>query len=282
MPKDATIQGLSRGLQVLEALMEAPSLTLQDLHLATGISKPSLLRILKTLNQSGYVVRPVADLRYRISAFNSIGRKPDRHDQVVEAAGVILDQLRSKVLWPSDLLVPAGSCMERRETSQMQSPFFPHPGRRDKVGQRVGWLLTAVGRSYLAFCPEQERTRILNRLLLSAQPDDQLAKNPVRLQGILSETRARGYGTRDPHFAGGPLGKPINDGLAAIAVPLQGRRRVYGSINLLWIKTAFTVEEFAAQHLTELKAAAREIVDAVEGQKQKPSSSDRKLLSVRR
>jgi IclR family transcriptional regulator, mhp operon transcriptional activator len=265
VPKEETIQGLERGLQVLEALRESASSSLRDLHLATGISKPSLLRILNTLCRGGYVVRRVADRHYRISAFNQVGRKPDRHDRVVEAAGPVLDRLCRKVLWPSDLLVPAGGHMERRETSQLQSPFFPHPGRRDRVGQSVGWLLTGVGRAYLAFCPEDERTRILNRLVLSDQPDDQLAKNRERMAQILAQTRERGYGTRDPIFTGGAHGAaPIDDRLAAIAVPLQGRRRVYGSINLLWIKTAFTVEDFAAQHLADLQAAARDIVCTLE------------------
>jgi IclR family transcriptional regulator, mhp operon transcriptional activator len=127
-------------------------------------------------------------------------------------------------------------------------------------------LLTGVGRAYLAFCPEQERLRIVSRLVLSDLPDDQLAREPERLAHILARTRERGYGTRDPIFTGGPHGAPpINDQLAAIAVPLQGQRRVYGSINLLWIKTAFSVEDFASRHLGDLQTAACEIVSALEG-----------------
>jgi IclR family mhp operon transcriptional activator len=92
-----------------------------------------------------------------------------------------------------------------------------------------------------------------------------LAHQPKRLETILTETRKRGYGTRDGSFSGGKYGgPPLNDGLAAIAVPLIGRKRVYGSINILWIRTAFTVEQFAARHLGELQQAARDIVTTVE------------------
>ena len=48
--------------------------------------------------------------------------------------------------------------------------------------------------------------------------------------------------------------------------PLPSRcptARVHGSINILWIRTAFTVEQFAAKHLTDLQDAAREIVDSL-------------------
>jgi IclR family mhp operon transcriptional activator len=81
----------------------------------------------------------------------------------------------------------------------------------------------------------------------------------------LAETRARGYGTRDPSFLGGTYGSPpVDDGLAAIVVPLLDDGRVHGAINILWIRTAFTVEEFAARHLADLQAAAREIVSALQ------------------
>jgi IclR family mhp operon transcriptional activator len=39
---------------------------------------------------------------------------------------------------------------------------------------------------------------------------------------------------------------------------------VHGSINFRWIRTAFTVEEFAARHLADLQDAAREIVGSLQ------------------
>jgi IclR family mhp operon transcriptional activator len=121
-----------------------------------------------------------------------------------------------------------------------------------------------MGRAYLAFCPEQERNGILQMLRRSDKSEDHLARDPKRLDRILAETRARGYGTRDPIFTGGNYGIPqIDDGLAAIAVPLLDRTRVHGSINILWVKAAFTIEEFANRHLADLQAAAAEIVDSL-------------------
>lgn len=262
MPRAETIRGLERGLQVLQVLQSTPISSLHDIHVATSISKPSLLRILNTLEQAGLVSRRLADGHYRISAFTRMARKGDRHDRVAEAAAPVLDRLCQKVLWPSDLMVPAGDHMERRETSQAYTPFFfIHPARRIRVGQSVNWLLTGMGRAYLAFCPQPERERILQVLRRSDQPEDRLAHDPKRLDEILAETRARGYGTRDPIFTGGNYGlPPFDDGLAAIAVPLLDRTRVHGSINILWIKTAFTIEEFADRHLADLRAAAAEIV----------------------
>ena len=260
--KPETIRSLERGLEVLLFLQSNPISSLHDVYTGTKISKPSLLRILHTLERSGMVSRRLGDGRYRVSAsLSRIPRRRARYDRIAEAAAPILDRLCRQISWPSDLLVPAGDYMEIAETSQTHSPYFI---RASQIGQPVNWLLSAVGRGYLAFCPDKEREEILGRLRKSDKPQDRLARDPKRLERIFAETRARGYGIRDPSFVGGIYSSPpVDDGLAAIALPLMDRTRVHGSINILWIKTAFTIEVFAERHLGDLKAAAAEIVSSL-------------------
>ena len=269
MSKAKTVRGLERGLQVLQALQQRPISALQDLHVATSISKPSLLRILNTVEQGGLVSRRLADGRYRISCnLERMGRKHDRYDRIAEAAAPVLDRLCQRIEWPSDLAVPAGDYLENRETSRTHSPFiFFH----DRVGHHISWLLSAVGRAYLAHCPALERDKIIRRLRRSPHAEDRLAHDPERLERILCEVRACGYATRDPGFTGGYYGSPpYSDGLQAIAVPLVEGKRVHGAINLLWLRQAGSVEAFAVAHLGELKRAAAEIVDVVCSKNLKP------------
>jgi IclR family transcriptional regulator, mhp operon transcriptional activator len=264
MPGPKTIRALERGLQVLDALQASPISSLQDIYQATRIPKPTLLRILFTLDKAGLVSRRLADGHYRLSTSAGVVRKRDRHDRVAEAAAPVLIGLCEKVKWPSDLFVPAGDHLERRETTRSRSPFV-FPIQLPGVGVRVGWLMTGVGRAYLALCSEKERGEILGRLRRYNRPQDWLARNPKRLDKILAETRERGYATRDAAFVGGTYDRPpYDDGLAAIAVALSDGKRVYGSMNILWIKTAFTVEQFAAEHLTDLQDAAREIISTLQ------------------
>jgi IclR family transcriptional regulator, mhp operon transcriptional activator len=117
---------------------------------------------------------------------------------------------------------------------------------------------------YLAFCPTKERQSVINLLRSSAKMEDRLAREPERLNAILAETRARGYGTRDAIHIGGHYGVPPHaDGLLAIAVPLLDGAKVYGAINMLWLRPAFSVEAFAARHLSDLQTAAAEIVSSL-------------------
>src|SRR5262245_48613611 len=263
MARVETIKGLERGIKVLQILQSRQISSLQDLHIATSYSKPSLLRILNTLVSTGLVTRRLADGHYRLSTFTDVVRRRDRYDRVAEAAAPVLIRLCEKVKWPSDLYVPAGDYLERRETSRPYSSFVLRGvGRPASIGTRVGWLMTGLGRAYLACCPEKEREAILRRLRRSKHPQDRLAHDAKSLDRILSEVRQRGYATRDPSFTGGTYDGPawFDDGLAAIAVALGDRTRAYGSINILWIRTAFSVGQMAEKHLADLQEAAREIV----------------------
>ena len=153
--------------------------------------------------------------------------------------------------------------MERRETSRALSPLITHSVCHTprEIGTKVNWLLTGVGRAYLAFCPTTERERISRSYGGQTSQRTCLPVTQLGLRKFSQRQGKRGFGVRDPGFVGGPYGTPpIDDGLAGIAIPLQNGRRVYGSINILWIKTAFTIDQFAARHLEDLRAAAREIV----------------------
>jgi IclR family mhp operon transcriptional activator len=187
-------------------------------------------------------------------------RKRDRYDRVAEAAAPVLDRLCQKISWASDLMVPAGDHMEIRETSRMQSPFLFAP---DRIGTPINWLLSGVGRAYLAFCPEEERQHILKLVRKSTNRGNWLGHDAKRLNEVLAETRKRGYGTRDQAFVGGSYGISIPDGLEAIAVPLLGRKQVHGAINIIWTKPAHTIDEMVGRYLADLQTAAVEIVDSL-------------------
>ena len=263
MADPKVIKGLERGLLVLQALHMQPDSSLHEMHVVTSISKPSLLRILHTLARAGLVTRRLGDGRYRVGA--TLSHAPSRRahrDRIAEAAAPIMERLCERVSWPSDLMVPAGDHMEIRETSRKRSPFLLQP---ERIGLPVNWLWSGVGRAYLAHCPATERQRIIGLLAGSTKTGGPVgAPSRHGSTSSLAEVRARGYGTRDAAHTGGYYGGPPHaDGLLAMAVPLRDGPRVLGSINIVWLRTASTVEAFAARHLFDLQAAAAEIVSSL-------------------
>src|SRR5262249_23674764 len=118
------------GLQVIELLEANPMLSLQELHRATRISKPSLLRVLATLERAGRVSRRLADGYYHLSAFSGTARKRDRYDRVAEAAAPVLNPLCQKGLWAFDLPAPARGPLETRGRKPALRAFRTPPTGR--------------------------------------------------------------------------------------------------------------------------------------------------------
>ena len=55
-----------------------------------------------------------------------------------------------------------------------------------------------------------------------------------------------------------------------IAVPLLDRGRIYGVINIVWVKAARELDDMVRDHLADLQVAATEIVNSLRAQKQGP------------
>ena len=55
------VRALNRGLDVLQAIQESKAAGLHDLHRATSLPKPTLIRILKTLMGRDLVWQRIAD-----------------------------------------------------------------------------------------------------------------------------------------------------------------------------------------------------------------------------
>ncbi len=265
MAETKTIRALERGLDVMRALEDQRAASLNDLYIATGLPRPTLLRILHTLEKAGIVRRGIGDGLYRSTfGLRRLGGELDEHDYLAEVAAPLLDKLCEQVKWPSDLIVynsTRGDCMEIKETSRPNSPFTVN---RDHIGHLISIPLSAVGRAYLAFCSEEERNEILAILRASEKPANRLVRATRRFEAVLEQVRKDGYATREPNFSGGDYATDrfYDDGIAAIAVPLRDSNAIYGCINLIWLRKAMREAEFVAEHLGVFQATAAEITAA--------------------
>jgi len=253
------IRVLQRAAEVLRCLEAQPGSALADLYAKTAIPKPTLLRLLATLEREGMVTRAMADGRYRTRVSISRPSRADhRHLLLAEAAAPHLSALRRRVVWPSDLTVRQRHHMKLIETSRRESSLGLH---RDSIGFRVDLLVSAVGRAYLAFCPESERERLLSHLYAHPQRYPSAGVLSRRdMQRVLVQTRERGYAIRDARFGGlGWLSEQDDDQLAAIAVPVVSHSRVLACVNIVWPRRLHAEADVAKKYLADLSLCASSI-----------------------
>ena len=254
------ISALSRGLLVLQRLQAAGALTLADLHRQTGLPKATLLRILKTLAEAGAVWQRMVDGAW-VPSFSlaEMAGRMDREHQLVEVASPVLADLTARVEWPSVLAVPRLTHMEVLETNAARAYFDRIP--LGPVGFQVNMLRSASGRAFIAFCEAPVREAILETLRRSERKGDRLARLPDRVAAVLAETRAQGFGLRDPDFGGHfDEGRSTHDdGRESLALPIRLGPHVAGTLNITWTRRALPRARALALLVPAAQEAAGEI-----------------------
>jgi IclR family mhp operon transcriptional activator len=255
------IDSLSRGLEVLQVLQEVRAASLHDLHLATGISKPTLTRILKTAHLHGLVWQRMVDGAFLPS--HTLQRRTEGDDDawLVEIASPVLEELSSRVRWPSVLSVPRLDHMETLETNSSRTYFDGLPPRPH--GYHANMLGSASGRAYLSWCPEPEFEAVLARLRNKEGRAYLLARDDAAVRKLVATTRRRGYAVRAPDF-GGDHDRPraeADDGRESIAMPIRLNGRVVGCINLTWWRRVVSLTGIVQLHLEDLRTAVRTVED---------------------
>ena len=255
-----SINALARGVQVLQVLQTSRGMTLATLHAQTGIPKASLLRILKTLMEQGVIWQRMLDEAW-VPSFSlaELAGRMDRDQHLVEVASPILDALTRRIDWPSVLAVPRLGHMEVIETNATRAYFDRIP--LGPMGFQVNMLRSASGRAFLAHCEAPAREAVLQTLRRSDRPGDRLARSADYVATVLAETRAQGYGLRDPDFGGDyDAGRSVvDDGRESLAVPIRLGAHVPGTLNITWVRRVLGRDKAVALLYPPARAAAEAI-----------------------
>jgi IclR family mhp operon transcriptional activator len=213
------MRGVVRALEVLRALNQKNGATIVQLNAATGISRPALYRIVRTLCSAGYLRSDSEG--YRLTPLvQQLSDGFDDEAWVTEIASPILDELQRQVIWPTDLFTFHSDRMVMRRTTRRSSPWTID---RAMVGLRIPLLITAVGRAYLAFQPSAIQEGVLQRLAESEDSDDAPARERRLIEMLLQNVRAQGYATREHGFMRetGSLAVPVLvNGVAACSIAI--------------------------------------------------------------
>jgi IclR family mhp operon transcriptional activator len=251
LPRVKSIASLSRGLKVLQLMQVTGAASLNDLHRLTGYPKATLLRILRTLWEQGMIWKRIHD-GYYIASYSlaELATRTDRDTRLVELASPHLARLTEEVLWPSILAVPRLTHMELLETNVPRSYFNEIP--LGPLGFQINMLRSAAGRAYIAHCDPASRAATLEALRKGGRKGDRYASSETFIQHMVAQTRADGFGLRDPDFGGHYDADRIevDDGRDSLAVPIYAGGQVLATLNVTWSMRALSRAQ-AVERLVE-------------------------------
>ncbi|MDH2235037.1 helix-turn-helix domain-containing protein [Pigmentiphaga sp. GD03639] len=215
------VRSIQRGLDVLLCLNLHGPLSVQGLSHHTGLTRATLYRIVETLETLGYVSRATLDDTVRLtSKVLSLSNGYEQGEELAAAAKDALLFLLSCTGWPSSVGTLCKDSMLIRETTHGRAEVFV---RNTLVGTKSPVLTTAMGRSYLSFCDDDERQKSLSTIAHSSSTEAELARDMAYVSRLVSETREAGFG----------FGAGYPD-LGGIALPIRFRRKVVAGLNIVF------------------------------------------------
>lgn len=246
-----SIRAVERAMRVLQEMNLQPSSTIAHLHAKTGLPKPTLVRILQTLEETGYVENDPRYGGYRVTGLvTSLASGFHKEPMVVEAGRPWSIAITRKHKWPTSISLLDHDAIVVRFSTVPDSSISPF---HKTVNMRLPLITRGMGLAYLAFTDREEFELLIDILRRSNNPEDALAHHPEELKRLVARVRQNGYATRSPAV------EPKNSN--TIAVPLFNEDgRVLASLGLTYFTSAFGSEQEACdRYVPVLKLAAAEV-----------------------
>ena len=236
---------LVKAFDILERLNRQPVAMLQDLHDTTGLPKPTILRILKTMVSCGYVRQVSPRGGYCITPrVATLSAGYHGTPEVIQIGARIADDLTRRLAWPAAIATLDVDAMVVRYSTIPNSPLA-HV--HSTLNKRLSLLARAHGRAYLAFCGETERQALLALLKRTGGAEDKLSIEAGLLSKALADARQAGYARR---LAG------LDAQTSTVAAPIKVGSRVVSTLGMTFFCRAVDARREAAVAKAVVAAAA--------------------------
>lgn len=243
-----SVRSLSRGLTLIRQLNVMGPSSAQQLAMSTGLNRTTCYRLLQTLQDDGFVSFDAKSALFSLTPqVRTLSEGVSLRDLSSQAALPPMFALLKEVSWPSDFAVfELGSAMIHESTHSF-SPLSIH---RSMIGRRRSLVRSALGRAILSAASPALRREMLDITASLVPEDATLARNRKAIGRFVSRTGRDGYASS--------VGE-TEQGISAIALPIQGLGPVLGSLNIVFFSSAMTPEVAAGRYLRALKRAVKEI-----------------------
>lgn len=239
---DQPVESVLRAFALLRELNRRRASSIKELHAVSGLPKATIVRLLKTLCDAGYVTNDRRQGGYQVTS-NVKALSCGYHGDplVVEAARPWAIEFTRQHRWPIAIATLEQDAVAVRLSTIPDSPMSPFHGT---INLRLDLLTRALGRAYLAFCPEPERAVLLDTLGM---------QGPARETALsmLARVRDAGFALRDPTV------EPRSSN--TIAVPILRGGEVLATIGMTYYNAAYRLPQASSTFVPLLRALARRI-----------------------
>jgi IclR family mhp operon transcriptional activator len=246
---EVPVESVRRAFHLLHELNRQRVSSVRHLHRATGLPKPTIVRLLDTLIVLGYVVNDPRQGGYQVTSLVRSLSAGFHGDPLVVPWAIAFTR---KYQWPVAVAVLDRDAVAVRFSTIPDSPVSPFHAT---INMRLQLMSRALGRAYIAFCPPGERNLLLRMLAASGDPEDAVARDRAAALTLLAMIRRAGFADRSPTV------EPKSS--STLAVPVMLGRKVLATVGVTFFTSAVPKAEAIAQYVPPLKEMARNIQTSV-------------------
>lgn len=248
MSSSPPVRSVVRALDLLQALNRQAVSTLDVLHAQTRIPKPTIVRLLQTLEGHGLVKHAPQHGAYFLTAgVRSLSSGYHSEPMIVEAAAPLMDALTLRVKWPLAVAMLEDTAMVVRYST---IPLSPLAMRHSTINVRLSLVSRAIGRAYLAFCSPEQQDALLRDVMASGTPEDEAARDLEQVHTVLEQIHEAGYALRDPQ---------VWPATNTLAVPLFDSHGVAASLGMTFFSSTMKPEQAVERYLGDLQDVAHQV-----------------------
>lgn len=250
---EVPVESVRRAIHLLHELNRQRVSSVRHLHHATGLPKPTIVRLLDTFVGLGYVVNDHRQGGYQVTSLvRSLSAGFHGDPLVVEAARPWAIAFTRKFLWPVAVAVLDRDAVAVRFSTIPDSPVSPFHAT---INKRLQLMSRALGRAYIAFCPPNERNLLLRMLATSNDPEDESARDRDAALNLLAMIRRAGFADRSAAV------EPKSS--STIAVPVMLERKVLATVGVTYFTSAISKADAIERYVPALKEMAKNIQTSV-------------------
>lgn len=243
-----SVRSVSRAIGLLQAMNRQAVSTVDMLHAQTDLPKPTIVRLLRTLENLKLVRHaPQHGAYYLTSEVRTLSAGYHSEPKIVEAAMSLMDAMTLKVKWPMAIAVFENNAVVVRYST---IPLSPLALLHSSINMRLSMASRALGRAYLAFCDKNEQQILIDALSMSDDPEDAPAKDRLTFCALLDDIHRAGYATR--HEAVRPISQTM-------AVPVIAENRVVATVGITFFSSILTTKKAVSTYLQDLQELAQHV-----------------------
>ena len=189
------VKALGKGLQVLAELNRCNGLSVSDVSQRVRMPRPTVARIISTLEEAGYVYQCPADSKYRVTAqVRRLTRGYSTARWLRGVAAPVAEKLARRLAWPA--------MVARTDQRGVKQVCLTDTSSTELVelrtlGEDISQLGSALGLSFLAFGAEDPVEHIIHATRGEGDGGAGDAQERIRqlrrIEELIETSRSRGY-----------------------------------------------------------------------------------------